>query len=207
MIWRAERPTAPTRRTVRNSPLPVRSGVQAGAATGRQTIGLAEDAGPFERLLLEILHAVGWRGEQRRLFEVMPHLDPIASFTMLRTVLARLDVSLIRIVRKVGSLSPGDFPCLVVDGEKNCRLITTSPSGPRVYDLATQAMSSGLGALRGTVYLVRTDKAEESPSAQSAEPFVGQVLRALKRPLMRVAALSALISLLGIALSLYVLVV
>ncbi|MDP1909894.1 MAG: hypothetical protein Q8K85_16465, partial [Hyphomicrobium sp.] len=67
MIWRAERPeganahrgaqftfAGPERRT-------------AGAETGRQSIGLSEDAGPFERFLLEILHAVGWRGEQRRL--------------------------------------------------------------------------------------------------------------------------------------------
>jgi ABC-type bacteriocin/lantibiotic exporter with double-glycine peptidase domain len=159
-------------------------------------------------MLLEILLAVGWRGEQRRLFEVMPHLDPIASVTMLRTVLARLDVSLIKIGRGIGELSSRDFPCLVVDGEKNCRLVTTRPTGePRIYDLATRTESPDLGSLRGTVYLLRIDHAEEAPAGPSADGYVEQVLRALKSHLLRIAGQSALISLLGIVLSLYVLLV
>ena len=35
--------------------------------TANPAIGLAEGRGAFEQLLLEILTAVGWRGEQRRL--------------------------------------------------------------------------------------------------------------------------------------------
>src|SRR3990170_522824 len=61
------------------------------------SIGPVEGTGAFEQLLLEILAAVGWRGEQRRLFEALPHLEPIASFTMLRAVLARLDVNVIQV--------------------------------------------------------------------------------------------------------------
>jgi ABC-type bacteriocin/lantibiotic exporter with double-glycine peptidase domain len=159
-------------------------------------------------MLLQILQTVGWRGEQRRLFEVMPHLDPIASFTTLRTVLARLGVSLIKIGRRVDSLSANDFPCLVVDGEKSCRLVTATLTGvPNVYDLATSATTSGLGSLRGTVHLVRMDKAEDMPAAQSADAYVGQVLLALRGQLLRIAGQSALISMLGIVLSLYVLLV
>jgi ABC-type bacteriocin/lantibiotic exporter with double-glycine peptidase domain len=180
----------------------------AGSETGKHSIGLAEGAGPFEQMLLEILLAVGWRGEQRRLFEVMPHLDPIASVTMLRTVLARLDVGLIKIGRGVGKLSARDFPCLVVDGETSCRLVTATSAGvPRIYDLATRTESSDLGSLRGTIYLLRTDNAEEIPAAPSADGYVEQVLRALRGQLLRIAGQSALISMLGIALSLYVLLV
>jgi ABC-type bacteriocin/lantibiotic exporter with double-glycine peptidase domain len=180
----------------------------AGVESGKQSIGLAEGAGPYEQMLLEILLAVGWRGEQRRLFEAMPHLDPIASFTMLRTVLVRLDVSLIKVGRHIDALSVRDFPCLVVDGEANCGLVTAAPTGAlRVYDLATRTHSSDLGSLRGTVYLLRIDKAEEAPVGAPADGYVNQVLRALKRPLLRLAGQSALISMLGIALSLYVLLV
>ena len=68
--------------------------------TVNPSIGPAGEAGAFEQLLLEILAAVGWRGEQRRLFEALPHIEPIASFTMLRAVLARLDVSVIQVPRQ-----------------------------------------------------------------------------------------------------------
>ena len=50
--------------------------------------------GPFERILCAILNAIGWRGEQHRIFEALPHLEPILSFRKLRSVLARLEVGL-----------------------------------------------------------------------------------------------------------------
>src|SRR5437867_2015984 len=75
------------------------------------SIGQADGKGAFEKLLLEILAAVGWRGERRRLFEALPHVEPIASFNMLRAVLARLDVSLVKVTRSSGELSTRDFPC------------------------------------------------------------------------------------------------
>ncbi len=196
---------------------PVREGTQfsfagpirraAASESGKHSIGLAEGAGPYEQMLLEILQAVGWRGEQRRLFEAMPHLKQIASFTMLRTVLDRLGVNLIKVTRHVGALSTTDFPCIVIDGEANFDLISAKPTGAlRVYELSTRTESSDIGALSGTVYLVRIDN-EEAPAGRGVDGYVGQVLRALRWPLLRAAGLSALISMLGIALSLYVLVV
>ena len=172
------------------------------------SIGSAGAAGAFEQLLLEILAAVGWRGEQRRLFEALPHIEQIASFTMLRAVLARLDVSVIQVPRSSGELSARYFPCLVVEGENNCHLVTASATGEtRIYDLATRSESSELGSLRGSIYLLRIDKAEDAPARSPFDGFVGHVLRKLRGQITRVAAYSALISVLGIVLSLYVLVV
>ena len=57
--------------------------------------GLPGATGPFERMLCEILTSIKWQGEQRKLLEALPHLEPMGSVTMLRTVLARLGVSLI----------------------------------------------------------------------------------------------------------------
>jgi hypothetical protein len=128
----------------------------------KPSIGLAEGAGAFEQLLLEILAAVGWRGEQRRLFEALPHMEPIASFTMLRTVLARLDVGLIQVARRSGELSTRDFPCLVVEGETSCRLVTVKATGePRIYDLTTRSECRTRLAAR-IIYLLRIDKADEA---------------------------------------------
>lgn len=178
------------------------------AEAAKPSIGLAEGAGAYDQLLLEILKAVGWRGDHRRLFEGLPHMEAIASFTMLRTVLARMDVSLIRIARRASELSVRDLPCLVVAGEAGCRLVTANATGePRVYDPTAREETSDLGSLRGTVYLLRVDKAEEAPVWSPVDGFVGSVLRALRPQIIRIAGYSALISALGIALSLYVLVV
>ena len=176
--------------------------------TGSRSIGPAASAGEFEQLLLEILTAVGWRGEQRRLFEALPHVEPITSFTMLRAVLARLDVSAIQVPRSSSELSSSYLPCLVVDGENICRLVTAGTAGKtRIYDLTTRSESSELGSLSGSVYLLRIDRAEAPPASSPSDGFVGHVLLMLKSQIIRVAAYSALISMLGIVLSLYVLVV
>ena len=176
--------------------------------TVNPSIGPAGASGAFEQLLLEILAAVGWRGEQRRLFEALPHVEPIASFTMLRAVLARLDVSVIQVPRSSGELSTRYFPCLVVEGEDICHLVTASATGEtRIYDLTTRSENIELGSLRGSIYLLRIDKAEDAPARSPFDGFVGHVLRMLRGQITRVAAYSALISVLGIVLSLYVLVV
>ena len=177
------------------------------------SIGQADGRGAFEQLLLEILAAVGWRGEQRRLFEALPHMDPIASFTMLRAVLARLDVephqSRAQQRRAIDERFP--MPCgrwrkwlPLGHGQRDRgapHLCLTA------YDLATRAKNSELGSLRGSIYLLRIDKADDATTRATTEGFVGHVLRMLRRPIIRVAAYSALISVLGIVLSLYVLLV
>ena len=41
--------------------------------------GLPGATGPFERMLCEILTSIGWQGEQRKLLEALPHLEPMRS--------------------------------------------------------------------------------------------------------------------------------
>ena len=87
-------------------------------------------------MLCEILASVGWRGDEDRIFEVLPHLEPILSVRTLRAVLARLDVSLVPIERKSTELSRADLPCLVVEAEDKCVLLTPGAgTGIDVYDL------------------------------------------------------------------------
>lgn len=66
--------------------------------------------GPFAGMLCEILACIGWEGTQERVFEALPHLNPIASVRMLRAVLARLDVNLIGLDRRASELSRKTFP-------------------------------------------------------------------------------------------------
>lgn len=176
----------------------------ATAETEHHSIALAQGASTFDQLLLEILAAVGWRGEHRRLFEALPHMQQLASFTMLRTVLDRLGVRLTHVARHVGQLSLRDLPCLVVDRETRCWLISAVAGQPRVYDVASRGESNDLKAVRGAVYLLRINQTDEIVGGP-VDNFVATVLRALRRPILRLAAYSAAISAMGIGFSLYVL--
>src|SRR5215469_12615343 len=172
--------------------------------------GLPEPNGPFERMLCEVLISIGWQGEQHQILEALPHLEPIMSTTMLRTVLARLDVRLIPIERSAADLSAaGDLPCLLVGEEADCRLLTAGPQGDlEAYDLhsGTRSKADPRG-LRGKVYLIRRNEPDHIPDGQPGAGFVGYVLKQLRRPLVRIAGYSAAINLLGLGLSVYILLV
>ena len=168
-----------------------------------------EATGPFERMLCAILASVDWRGSQHRIFEALPHLGPIDSVRMLQTVLARLDVRLIPIERRAADLAKDEFPCLIVGGENNCLLLAIGAGGEvEAYDLTTgtEVKVDNLAA-SGMVYLIRPDKADDIAGGKAFGGFVGGVIKRLKGPLARIAYYSAAINVLGLALSLYVLMV
>jgi ATP-binding cassette, subfamily C, bacterial LapB len=171
--------------------------------------GLPGATGPFERMLCEILTSVGWQGEPRRLLEALPHLEPMLSVTMLRTVLARLGVSLIPIERSGADLSAHDLPCLLVEGGDDCRLLVLRTGGDReTYDLrSTRRAKADPRLLGGAVYLIKSGETENAPGGRFSGEFVGYVLKQLRGPLTRIAAYSAAINLVGLGLSLYVLLV
>jgi len=165
--------------------------------------------GPFERMLCEILTSIKWQGEHRKLLEALPHLEPMWSVTMLRTVLARLGVSLIPIERSGADLSAHDLPCLLVEGEDGCHLLAVRAGGDlETYDLrSAQRAKADPRLLRGAVYLVKSAETENAPGSKVAGEFVGYVLKQLRGPLTRIAVYSAAINLVGLGLSLYVLLV
>jgi ATP-binding cassette, subfamily C, bacterial LapB len=168
---------------------------------------LPEAIGRFERILGEVLASVDWRGPQHRLFEALPHLGPICSVRMLRTVLARLDVRLIPSERHATDLSADELPCLVVEGQDDCRLLRIgAASTVEAFDLAGSiGRAPNLSSMSGMVYLIRPDKADDGAGAFGG--FVGEVLRRLRGSLIRIAAYSAAINALGLALSIYLLLV
>ncbi|KAB2916671.1 MAG: ATP-binding cassette domain-containing protein [Hyphomicrobiaceae bacterium] len=158
--------------------------------------------GPFESLLCAVLTSVGWRGEQHRIFEALPHVEPISSFRTLRSVLARLDVDLIPIERGPAELSREDYPCLVVGSGDNCRLLTQGDDrANRTPDEVARRL------VRGAVYLIRPNRRGDSAASRPSGGYVGHVLKRMRGSLIRIAGYSAAINALGLVLSLYVLLV
>ena len=165
--------------------------------------------GPFERMLCEVLASIGWRGKQHRIFEAVPHLEPILSVRMLRTVLARLDVDMIPIERGPADLSEEDFPCLLVERADHCRLLVRGAGGAvEAYDLSSGTRTKAdRPFVPGAVYLIRAGEAEHASSSRPFGGFVGHLLKQLRGPVARIVGYSAAINLVGLVLSLYVLLV
>ncbi len=171
--------------------------------------GLKYSMGQFERILCEILTSAGWCGEQHRIFEALPHAEPIRSFRILRTVLARLDVALIAIERGPANLSAEDFPCLLVEDDDNCCVLTRGAgNGIESYDQTSGTNGEvDRHSLNGAIFRIRSDRPGGQSGNSPIGEYVGYVVKQMKGPIVRIIGYSAAINALGIALSLYVLLV
>jgi ATP-binding cassette subfamily C protein LapB len=170
---------------------------------------LPNASGSFERVLCEMLESVAWRGEQHRIFEALPHMEPIYSVTVLRTVLARLGVNLVPIERGTAQLSNDDFPCLIVAKDGNCRLLRLDSGGKiETIDLhERRRRRTNRAFAAGIVYLIRLGEAEDPSGSAPSRNFVGHVLRQMRGSLARIIGYSAAINVVSLVLSLYVLLV
>lgn len=186
-----------------------RLAIEFGDAQGVQA-NSPDPGGDFESMLSEILACTGWRGGQDRLFEAMPYLEPILSVRTLRTVLARLDVNFLSVERSAGEVTRADLPCLVVQAEDECLLLTQGPDdGIEVYDLRTKKRGTAvhLNLNTGRVYLLKCGKSSDAQNQSTYGGFVGSALKLLSGRLIRIGCASAMINVLGLLLSLYVLFV
>jgi ATP-binding cassette, subfamily C, bacterial LapB len=163
----------------------------------------------FESVLCDVLASIEWCGERHRIFEALPHLEPILSFRMLRTVLARLGVSMVPIERSPGDLSERDLPSLVVEREDDSRLFLLGASGNvDAYDLRNGSrIKADRSLVAGVVYLIRVGEAEDAVGSRPPRRFVGHLLKQMRGSITRIMGYSAAINLVSLALSLYVLLV
>jgi ATP-binding cassette, subfamily C, bacterial LapB len=170
--------------------------------------GCGRATGPFARMLCELLTSIGWEGPQHRIYEALPHLSSIGSIRMLRAVLARLDVDLIPTDRRPNSIAIEDLPCLLVEEDDNCHLVTPG-AGEQLesYGLNGVRAKAGRGQLRGEVFLIRRKKTDDLSAKKPFGGFVGHVLKQLRGSLSHIAAYSAAINAVGLILSLYVVLV
>ena len=95
------------------------------------------------------------------------------------------------------------------EAEDDCRLLVRGASGEvEACDLTSAAKRDvDLASVPGAVYLIRPDKTDDASGRTAFGGFVGEALRRLRGPLIRIAAYSAAINALGLALSLYLLLV
>ncbi|MEP5625086.1 MAG: ATP-binding cassette domain-containing protein, partial [Hyphomicrobiales bacterium] len=88
-----------------------------------------KDATPAERCLIPLLREMRWEGNDRLLFEAMPHFDPVGSFQNLRAVLARLNIKTTAVAATSGEFSQSQMPCLRVTDDDIQILVNKTPAG------------------------------------------------------------------------------
>lgn len=167
------------------------------------------DEGSCDALLCDVLASVGWHGDQHRIFEALPHLEPVRSVMMLRTVLARLSIKLVPIKRRESELNARDYPCLVVESQGPGQIRLLRNDGKvTAYDLTAQSRKAARRASRGaTVYLIRAAEGEDASGVRPGGSFVGHVLKRMRGSLAGIMGYSAAINIVSLALSMYVLLI
>ena len=85
---------------------------------GREEIQLDDHAETaIEACLVPLLKALNWPGDSRRLFEVKPHLEPVADVGTFRAVLSRLGFRTKLIDLAPEQITPEFMPCLIERGD------------------------------------------------------------------------------------------
>lgn len=86
------------------------------------------DRSPAEMCLIPLLREMHWQGNDRLLFEALPHFDRVKSFQDLRPVLARLNIKTSPIRAKSGLLQ-SQLPCVRVTPSDVQILVSKTGSG------------------------------------------------------------------------------
>ena len=84
----------------------------------------------------EVLASVGWEGKQHKIFEAYRTWSRSRSVRMLRTVLARLDVSLVPIERRAADVRQRRLSLPIVENEDDCRLRELGAGAVEIYGLS-----------------------------------------------------------------------
>lgn len=90
---------------------------------------LSEGKTPAEKCLVPLLREMNWQGNDRLLFEALPHFDQIGTIQELRTVLNRIKVSSTRYRSNPAEIAISQLPCLGVTDDDVLVFATKTENG------------------------------------------------------------------------------
>ena len=81
------------------------------------------ESSPYARCLNPLLHALGWRGSTRHLFEILPHCAGDIGLTDLRNILATVNYKSRQLRTRMADLDSRLLPCLFVKSNNSPVLV------------------------------------------------------------------------------------
>jgi ATP-binding cassette subfamily C protein LapB len=180
----------------------------AGAGDAHQGPAGGDPTG-LEPCLRVLLEALSWRGNERLIFEAMPHFDGLFSVHDLRAVLSRLDRPTRRLKGGTIAVRDGHFPCIYeCNGCVYALLGVSADGGFRAFDADTRteiALRPKEGA--GSVFVFRdADDASEAADARR-RGWLGYALGRFRRLTLSIFALGFVLNSLALAVPLFVMAV
>jgi len=168
-----------------------------------------EEAAPAERCLVPLLREMRWQGNDRLLFEAMPHFDRVETLQELRTVLTRLNVKTEPFRGRPAELNQAHFPCLratakdlqvVVGRTEAGDLRAYSGDGDEAIILTPGDISSG------EIYLAFEDTEEQS-QVQTNLSWFSTVSRRFRTSILSILALGFVLNILALGPPLFIMAI
>lgn len=164
--------------------------------------GVAES--DLTRCFTALLALLGWRGGPDDMLGALPHAEPDPDLTDIRNALARLGFATRPQKLRRGGLDPRRLPALLVEPGAAVAVLYRDTQGVVMrFDGATgEARPTAHGHLAGRLYLL-TDHAVRAPGRS----WTSDVARRFTGDLPALLVISALITLLGLAVPLFTMAV
>jgi ATP-binding cassette subfamily C protein/ATP-binding cassette subfamily C protein LapB len=174
------------------------------------SLGLPEEgAAPAERCLIPLLREMRWQGNNRLLFEALPHFDRIETFLAMRTVLSRLAVKTTLFHGNAAELTAAHLPCLRVTGDDVQVIVARTETGEfRVFS-GRQGAAVVLRAadiLKNEIYLAQEDTGEQS-QVQNNRSWFSTVTRRFRTSIISILALGFVLNILALAPPLFIMAI
>jgi ABC-type bacteriocin/lantibiotic exporter with double-glycine peptidase domain len=164
----------------------------------------AEGVG-FEACLLQFLHAAHWVGDERRIRESLPYLQPIDSLETLRAVLARLGFETVARRAKLSDVNAATFPCIgVLNGAPFVALGLNADGDLQHFDTKTDRALNEILATTAEFCFARETQPEAAPDRQG---WMSRAVRQLKGPILGLLSLSFAVNLIALGTPLFTMAV
>lgn len=162
-----------------------------------------------ENCLVPLLREMHWQGNDRLLFEALPHFDKIETFQDLRVVLNRLNVKTTPYKGSAKDLSQSQFPCLLVTSSDVLVIVSRGETGAfRAYSgknaAATEIAPSAIQ--KDKVYLTseEDETAEQTPGNRT---WFSGVSKKFRTSIVAILALGFVLNLLALGPPLFIMAI
>ncbi|WP_029058674.1 peptidase domain-containing ABC transporter [Stappia stellulata] len=176
---------------------------------GPPPVPAPEDHAGLEPCLRVLLEALSWRGNERLIFEAMPHFDGLFSVHELRAVLSRLDRPTRRFTGGATALREGHLPCIYsCDGHVYALLGLSAEGGFRAFD-ASSGTEKTLRpkAGEGAVFVFREPDSGTEAADARRRGWLGFALGRFRKLTLSIFALGFVLNSLALAVPLFVMAV
>lgn len=169
----------------------------------------AGDRTPAESCLIPLLREMHWQGNDRLLFEALPHFDRVATIQNLRAVLTRLNILTTALPAKMSVVHENQLPCLRVTEDDVQVLANRTATGDyRAYSgregAAVQVTPAEVA--KSQLYSVREESEDDRQEASKLSWFA-QITRQFRGSILSILAMGLVLNLMALGPPLFIMAI